>query len=398
MAQPRWRRFLRSRSWRVLRFVVGLGLAALVLYALNGRRGELVGASATLARLRVGWLLVAIAAEVASFASFGALQRKLLACGGVSVGLSFATGLSLASGAIASSLPGGPAFSSVYAFRQYRRKGADEAVAGWVLLATLVCAALGLGLVSTAGVLLATHQGASYDLIGVVVGVLVIAALADAVVWQRRWLAQLGIACLRCSRRMVARPRRQAVEVVEELFTRLSEVRLGWRDALVGLAAGIGDWVFDCAALACSFLAVGSPVPWQGLLLAYGAGMLAANLPITPGGLGVVEGSLTVALVAFGGAELSTVAAVLCYRIVSFWGYLPVGWASWGAIAVAERREGRHRREATRAGVGALALAPSAGFVGDPEAAVGGAIASLPGPDGPGTDDEHEGGSRMVGR
>jgi len=37
---------------------------------------------------------------------------------------------------------------------------------------------------------------------------------------------------------------------------------------------------------------------WKGLLLAYGAGQLAADLPITPGGLGVVEGSLTIALVA----------------------------------------------------------------------------------------------------
>ena len=40
--------------------------------------------------------------------------------------------------------------------------------------------------------------------------------------------------------------------------------------------------------------AVHAPVPWRGILLAYGAGQLAVNLPVTPGGLGVVEGSLTV--------------------------------------------------------------------------------------------------------
>ena len=53
-------------------------------------------------------------------------------------------------------------------------------------------------------------------------------------------------------------------------------------------------------------------------------GSCAANLPITPGGLGVVEGSLTIALVQFGGAEVSTVAAVLLYRILSFWAELPL--------------------------------------------------------------------------
>jgi uncharacterized protein (TIRG00374 family) len=82
---------------------------------------------------------------------------------------------------------------------------------------------------------------------------------------------------------------------------------------------------------------VGSPVPWRGLLLAYGAGQLAANLPITPGGLGVVEGSLTIALVAYGGAQASTVAAVLLYRIVSFWASLPVGWVSWAVLVVRAR-------------------------------------------------------------
>src|SRR6185312_4932039 len=92
-----------------------------------------------------------------------------------------------------------------------------------------------------------------------------------------------------------------------------------------------------------SFFAVGVGVPWRGLLLAYGAGQLATVLPITPGGLGAVEGSLTVALVTFGGGAESTVAAVLLYRVVSFWMILPLGWSCWGALALAGRRSDRHR-------------------------------------------------------
>jgi hypothetical protein len=100
---------------------------------------------------------------------------------------------------------------------------------------------------------------------------------------------------------------------------------------------GLANWVLDCSCLALSFLAIGAGIPWRGLLLAYGAGQLAANLPITPGGLGVVEGSLTIALVTFGGAETSTVAAVFLYRILSFWAELPVGWVTWGALAWTRR-------------------------------------------------------------
>jgi uncharacterized protein (TIRG00374 family) len=333
--------FWRSRWWRVGRFLLGLALAALAFFALNGQRDELVGASSALARLRPGWLLLAIASEVLSFISFGALQRRLLRCGKVASGLGAMTALALAAGAIASSVPAGPAFSSVYAFRQYRRKGADEAVAGWVLLATLVCAAFALALFSTVGVLVAERQGSSYDLVGVTLGILAVSAVADAVVWQRRWLARLAVGLLAQVRKVSGHPRREAVEVVDELVERLSSVRLAWTDVVVTVLFALGDWVFDCGCLACGFLAVGAPVPWRGLLLAYGAGQLAANLPITPGGLGLVEGSLTVALVAFGGAELSTVSAVLCYRVVSFWGYLPVGWGSWGITTLKHRREDR---------------------------------------------------------
>ncbi len=338
--RARLRRITRTRSWQVLRFVVGLGLAALAFWALNGQRGELVGASAELTHLNVGWLCLAIAFEIASLVSFGVLQRRLLQVGGVRTGLGSMAALSAASAAIADSLPGGPAFSSIYVYRFYRRWGADETLAAWVLVATLVCAAAALGLVATAGIALAASEGASYDLVWVILGVFAVSVVADAIVFQRRWLARVAVHAFGLTRRLVGRPRRTGGAVVSAWAARLEGLRLTWRDLVVTLAGALGNWVFDCACLACAFLAVGGAVPWRGLLLAYGAGQLAANLPITPGGLGVVEGSITIALVAFGGAELSTVAAVLTYRIVSFWGFLPVGWLTWAGLGVA-RRHGR---------------------------------------------------------
>ena len=92
------------------------------------------------------------------------------------------------------------------------------------------------------------------------------------------------------------------------------------------------------------FKAIRPPLPWSGLLLAYGAGTR-GDPAITPGGLGVVEGSITVALVEFGGPQLATVDAVLLYRLVSFWLVLLVGWALCGELAL-EVRAGRWRRQA----------------------------------------------------
>jgi putative heme transporter len=342
---PRWWSRVSPRTWARLRFVVGLALAALAFEVLNGQRNELLDASARLANLNVGWLLIAIASEVVSLVSFAMLQRRLLRSGGVDIDLGYMVGVTFASAAIADSVPAGPAFALVYAFRRYRRRGADDALAGWTLLATLVCAALALGLLATAGVAIAAQEGAAYGLVGVVLGVLVISVVADAIVWQRQWLASVAVRALNFSRRLVRRPRREAIVVVEDLLARLSAVKLTWRDLFVTLGYAFANWAFDCGCLAASFFAVDAPVPWRALLLAYGAGQLAANLPITPGGLGVVEGSLTIALVAFGGGEVSTVAAVLCYRIVSFWGFLPIGWGSFGTLALLDRRRGQARLE-----------------------------------------------------
>jgi hypothetical protein len=144
--------------------------------------------------------------------------------------------------------------------------------------------------------------------------------------------------------------------------------------------------MFDCACFAFMFLAVGAPLPWKGLLLAYGAGQLAATLPITPGGLGVVEGSITIALELFGGAHNSTTAAVLLYRLISFWLVLLVGWSLWGVLALQVRR-GRWNRFAMDTPV-VSELGPGAGAAGEPLVGGIGADGSplravaVPGPDG----------------
>jgi len=93
------------------------------------------------------------------------------------------------------------------------------------------------------------------------------------------------------------------------------------------------SWLADCVCLTAAFQAVGASAPWPGLVLAYGASQLAACLPVLPGGLGLVEGSLAVGLVAYGGHRSVTVAAVVLYRALSFWILLPIGWGVWAVLA-----------------------------------------------------------------
>lgn len=273
--------------------------------------------------------------------AFAAMQNRLLRAGGVRIPPGRLLALTTAAGSIASSIPAGPAVASVFAYHQYRRYGADEALSAWTLIASFVASALGLAILAAGGVLLAEREGAAYDLIGVTLSVLVVAVLAAVVLWQRSRLSQAGLVALRACRRVTGRPKRHESEVLGAIIDQLGRVNLSWRDFAVTLVWSIANWVFDCGCLAFGYLAIHAAIPFRGLLLAYGAGQLASNLPITPGGLGVVEGSLTIALVAFGGSHASTVAAVLLYRIVSFWGYIPVGWLTYLGIRLVDGRADR---------------------------------------------------------
>jgi uncharacterized protein (TIRG00374 family) len=77
------------------------------------------------------------------------------------------------------------------------------------------------------------------------------------------------------------------------------------------------------------------------VLLAFAAAQLLAMFPITPGGLGIVEGGLAVVLTRLGEQASAATAGTLAFRAVSFWALVIVGWMAAASLAVAERRSRR---------------------------------------------------------
>jgi hypothetical protein len=69
-----------------------------------------------------------------------------------------------------------------------------------------------------------------------------------------------------------------------------------------------------------------------GLLVAYGLANVAAALPITPGGIGIVEGVLVPTLVAFDTPRGVAVLGVLAFRLLSFWLPIPIGFAAYARM------------------------------------------------------------------
>jgi uncharacterized protein (TIRG00374 family) len=330
-----------GRAYRLrgaLHLLFGLVVAGVVLYVVGGQRGELQGALSYLSHLRWQYLFGASVAEVLAIAAFGALQRQLLVVGGVHAGLGDMTAIAFAGNAIQNSLPAGPLWSNVFAFRQFRRRGADDVLAVWTLLATSIVSAGALALVAALGLVFARNEDVARDVVFVVATGVALIALVRYLLRGHAWTLAMATRALRLSQRIVHRPQGDAEQLVADGWQRLTAVTPNRRTWSLALALATANWLWDCLALALCFLAIGSGVPWRSLLLAYGAAQLAVNIPITPGGLGVVEGSLTIALVAYGGNHEATVAAVVLYRLISFWGLLAAGWLAWAGLVYENRR------------------------------------------------------------
>ena len=245
-------------------------------------------------------------------------------------GLSFghAMVMSQASTAASSVMPGGDAIGMALSYSMLRRWGfrveqvavATAATAVWNTIANVSFAVVAVGLLALGGQshALLTTTAAIGGIVLVVGLVAFVLALQD-----ERNARRVGGIAERMANRVLAVLRRKPV--------------MGWADRLVlfrGEAIGLlrRRWhVLTLTTLAghlAMFLvlvaavrAVGITADQLTLTEAFAAWALIriiTTIPITPGGLGIVELGLTGALVSFGAGQVEAVTAVLLYRVLTF--------------------------------------------------------------------------------
>ena len=95
------------------------------------------------------------------------------------------------------------------------------------------------------------------------------------------------------------------------------------------LASSLGTWLFDFLSLALVPFGLGAEPRLSLVLLAFTAAKILGMVPITPGGLGIVEAGLSGLLALIGVPFATAIIATLGYRIVSYWLSIPVGVVAW---------------------------------------------------------------------
>ena len=129
------------------------------------------------------------------------------------------------------------------------------------------------------------------------------------------------------------------LSALHRILAELSAIKPRNRDWLAGLGFAELNWVADLACLAACCHAVGAS--GSSLLLvtvAYIAGMSTSGLSLLPGGLGVVDAAMIFALTQGGVSTVHATAGVLLYRLISFALVVALGWLIWAATWLADRR------------------------------------------------------------
>ena len=278
-------------------------------------------------------LLAAVAANVVTFA-----PPWMIALPGL--GLLDAIKMTQATTAMTLVVPGGAPLGMGASYAMLRSVGFRGAEVGravaltgiWNQLSTFLFPVVGAAAVASEG-----GGGTAFEVTAAlgaalfVVGAIVLAgAFASGAVAERLGtvLGLTASAVQRLRRREARTPTAVDVERFRGETFRL--LRSAWPRLTVATALNqlTGFLIFDLSLRAVG-IGYGS-VSVAESFAAWSIGRLIASLPVTPGGLGLVELGLTGTLVGFGGAHAEVVAAVLVYRVLSIAPTLVLGLLATG--------------------------------------------------------------------
>lgn len=294
--------------------------------------------------------LLGVVLEALSLVAYFQLTRSLLPKGS-DPGLATMSRIQLSTLALSHCLPGGNAVGYSLGYRMLTKTGVGSADTGFAL------ATLGIGSALVLNVIFILALVASLPIYGfhfvyvfvVVLGLLLMGSVTGLVVLMTkgderatRILRALG------TKLPFLRPE-TLPNLFSQLVGRIRDLSRDRRRMWVAVGYASANWLFDAAALLVFVGAFGHWVDPAGLLVAYGVANIAAAVPITPAGLGVVEATVTSILVGFGTPRAIAIWGVVGWRLVNFWLPIPLGGLAYLSLKVHPPAESQAGLAARRA-------------------------------------------------
>jgi uncharacterized protein (TIRG00374 family) len=249
-------------------------------------------------------------------------------------------------------VPGGTAAGTGLGYRLLTSAGVDGPDAGFAIATQGIGSALVLNVLLWLGLVVSIPLNGFNPLYvtAAIVGLLLIGLFSLAVLalthgeaHSVRWLRAV-------SRRLPIVDEDKLDRVVRRLAERLRALAADRPLLVRSIGWAAANWLLDAASLSVFLFTFGYRAGIDGLLVSYGLANVLAAIPVTPGGLGVVEAVLTASLVGFGAPHGAAVLGVIGYRLVNFWLPIPLGAAAYLSLRLdpQARRGEALRREAER--------------------------------------------------
>jgi len=299
---------------------------------------ELVGASKNLyllGRVSAWWVAAGAVLEGVSLFCYAVLTRVLLPPG-PKPSLSRLFRIDLSAAAVAHVIPAGTLGTAALGFRLFTNEGISGNDA------TVMMAAKGIGSTVVLNVLLWLSLVISIPLAGfqpiyatvAIIGTIVLAGVGLLVFGITRG-AGFASRVLRVAGEKI--PFLSGERVERAVLDAAASFSLLARDRRVmawSLLWASLNWLLDAASLWCFVAAFGHLTNPIELFAAYGIANVAGALPVTPGGLGVVDSIAPLLLVGFGTPSGVATLGVLGWRVVNFWLPIPTGALAYVSLKV----------------------------------------------------------------
>lgn len=335
----------------VRRFVALLAFLLVVEYLVIPQFAGARRSLSTLANVNLALLVIAVVAEVASILSYAQLTRSVLPRGSAP-SLLRTTQIQLSTLAVSHLVPGGAAAGAGLGIKLLADEGISSEDAGFAIALESLGSAVVLNLMLWIALVVSipVHGYSALYATAAIAGVVLLGAFFAVVIALTRGENRAA----RMLRAVARKTPFLSEDAVHRAVHRVAANLRALLDDRALLVRAIGwagaNWLFDAACLWIFLAAFGDAVDPISVLVAYGLAYVVAVIPITPGGLGVVEAVLTASLIGFGVDRPVAIVGVVAYRLVNFW--LPI---PFGALAYASLRAGVGGRPRAREGAQELA-------------------------------------------
>jgi uncharacterized protein (TIRG00374 family) len=328
-----------------MRFTVKTALLAVIVYLfVLPLVPDLGDAVSRLANVEPALLVLGVALQLASWMAYSLLTRACLGDAGRGVSRFRFFRIQMSTKALSNIVPGGNAAASALGYRLLTLSGISGPDAGFALATAGLGSAVVLNLIFWIGLLVSiplrgVNPGyAAAALIGVVIMLLAAGLVVGLMHGQGPAERTLRWICKKVHLNGDA-----AAAVLRQIGTRLEELIAD--RALLKLVVfwAAANWLLDAASLWVFLRAFGETLDIDALLVAFGLANIIAVIPITPGGLGIVDAYYIPTLVAFGITRRGATLGVASYRLAQFFFPIVLGGVLYASLRVGpwsiERRD-----------------------------------------------------------